>query len=77
MVQYLNTFKLHLKKTDSKGDSLGVPEYEDFIGGIVAGFNYSFDEQCFLLRKQLFYFLAFIQIVHASSAEAELIAKST
>ena len=30
------------KKTDSKGDSLGVPEYEDFIGGIAAGFNYSF-----------------------------------
>ena len=30
------------KKTDSTGDALGVPEYEDFIGGIVAGFNYSF-----------------------------------
>lgn len=30
------------KKTDSTGDNLGVPEYEDFIGGIVAGFNYSF-----------------------------------
>ena len=30
------------KKTDSTGDALGVPEYDDFIGGVVFGINYAF-----------------------------------
>lgn len=30
------------KKTDATGESLAVPEYEDFIGGLAFGINYAF-----------------------------------
>jgi hypothetical protein len=30
------------KTTDSTGESSGVPEYEDFIGGVAFGINYAF-----------------------------------
>jgi hypothetical protein len=30
------------KSTDATGDTLGVPEYEDFVGGVAFGINYAF-----------------------------------
>jgi len=30
------------KSTDSTGETLGIPEYEDFIGGVSFGINYAF-----------------------------------
>ena len=30
------------KSTDATGEGLGVPEYEDFIGGVAFGINYAF-----------------------------------
>jgi hypothetical protein len=30
------------KSTDTTGEGLGVPEYEDFIGGVAFGINYAF-----------------------------------
>ena len=30
------------KKTDATGNSLAVPEYKDFIGGVAFGINYAF-----------------------------------